>query len=499
MKKRLISLFCAVVIAFSLAAPAFAITPEEQYDNLTAIAEYIKKHGINSSLDDDPVRAGLLYLFKNNPKAYDALMDSMLRSYDRYSNFVSAGNYDVSYPTNASYVGIGVTLEQDGAKIKIAAVSEGGSAQKAGVLAGDIIEIVDGKNVQGMTIDEVSPLLRGEAGTKVAVSFNRAGVQISRVLTRMKITIENFESSLLEDGVYYMKIARFAETTSFLKFVVAIREMAAQQTKSLILDLRGNPGGEVDMALNMLNRLIPDANKTFFSIGSRDGGTVEYEHYQTEGIGPRLNKIIILCDNGSASASEIMQSSLVDLGYAEAVGQTTYGKARGQYHLVFDDGSAVVLTGLELRAPGGVDYDTVGLKPKYEVANTSKPHPAAACEKVAERFLNITNNSADTGNLNRALVAMGFLSLDKTDDINDFGTKTRDALNEFRGYYGRAGQNYLDVETAKLINQRLADFALQSVEFDSQLQKALEIAREYTKFPLQYTLDKDGNFTNIVK
>lgn len=499
MKKRLISLFCAFLIVFTVAAPSFALTAEEQYKNMTDIIDLIQERGLTSSKDDDPLRRGLLELFKQNPTAYDALMNAMLGSYDRYSNFVSAGNYDVTYPSNASYVGVGVTLEEANGFVRIAAVAPGGSAAKAGVMVGDILQFAGGKNVRGWSINDVSPILRGDAGTKVEITVTRGDVPLTFVLTRAKITIENFEGKQLEEGIYYMKIAQFAETTTFLKFMVSIREMAAAQTKSLILDLRGNPGGEVDMALNMVNRLAPDADKVFFTINSRENDSTVTQEFRTEGFGPRLNKIIILADGGSASASEIMQSSLCDLGYAEAVGQKTYGKARGQYHVVFDDGSAVVLTGLSLIPPSGKDYDTVGLAPKYPVENSLAPHPAATAQKLAERFLNITNWSEDTRTLNSALTALGFLSLEPTDDIYNFGTKTRDALNEFRSIYGIAPQDYLDVATAQKINSRLADFANVTVSVDNQMNKALELAREYTKQPLQYTLDKDGNYTNIEK
>ena len=150
------------------------------------------------------------------------------------------------------------------------------------------------------------------------------------------------------------------------------------------------------------------------------------------------------------------------------MGTTTYGKARGQYHLVFDDGSAVVITGLELIAPSTPDYDGVGLAPDHEVENTVEPHPAAQCDKVPERFLNITNWSEDTYKLNCALVALGLLDESQKADMYEFDQLTADALNAFRGYRGIAPQNYLE-------------------------------AREYAKQPMKYTVDEYGNFTNLTQ
>lgn len=496
MKKRILSLLCAAVLLIGLSMPALAYTPQEQYKNLNEIAQMIRQYGLGSSTSDDPLQKGLVTFFEQNPGAYEALMASMLSNYDRYTTYVPAGSYETTYPTNASYVGVGVTLEQYGSDLRVAALTEGGSAAKAGVMVGDILHMIGNTSAHGLSMEKASSLLRGEKGTQVSLSINRQGKYHTFLLTRSYIEISNFSSRKLEEGIYYMKLTRFADTASYLKFVFALQEMAEQQSKVLIFDLRGNPGGEVNMALNMINRLIPDKDVNFFSISSRNGNNTKIDTYTSEGIGIRLNKILLLCDKGSASASEIMVSSLGDLGYAETIGETTYGKARGQYHLLFDDNSAVVLTGLQLIPPSSKDYDGVGITPKYTVSNQLKLHPAAECAPVPERFLNITNWSEDTHKLNLALTALGFLKKPAGADMMEFDNATRDALNDFRSYYGIAPQNYLDTATAQKINARLKEFAGQKVLDDTQLQKALELAREYAKQPIQYTVDKLGNIIN---
>ena len=121
----------------------------------------------------------------------------------------------------------------------------------------------------------------------------------------------------------------------------------------------------------------------------------------------------------------------------------------------------------------------MGLTPDYVVENTTAPHPASLCEKVPERFLNITNVSEETYKLNCALVALGLLDGGQKANLYEFDELTRDALNEFRGIHGLAPQNYLDAQTAALLNQQLDQFAGQQVVQDSQMEKALELAREY--------------------
>lgn len=499
LRKKLLGLLCALVLLCNMALPALAITPQEQYENLMAIVDLIKKVGTDSSPEDDPLQKGLVALFGKDEKAYESLMTAMLGSYDRYTSFVPAGQYDTSYPTSSSYVGIGVTLEQYGQEIRIAAVTEGSSAHEAGIQIGDIITNIGPQSAYGMNIADASPLLRGAEGTSVTLGVRRGSQNYTYVLLRKQISISNFSSQLLEEGVYYMKWTRFAEMTAYIQFVFAISDMVENESKVLVLDLRGNPGGEVDMALNALNRLIPDADVNFFAIGTREGADRDYQVFKSEGMGPRLNQIIILTDAGSASASEIMASSLRDLEYATLVGEKTYGKARGQYHLVFEDGSAVVLTGLELVAPSAPDYDGVGLAPDHPVENKLVPHPASTCAQVPLQVLNLTNVSEETGKLNRALVALELLDESKKANMNEFDELTRDALNAFRTFHGQAPQNYLDAQTAQLLNDRLSQFAGQQVVVDLQLEKALELAREYVKQPLQYTVDEYGNFKNLEK
>ena len=517
--KRLLSALCAAALLVSLSASAAAANqpeeteqagqtdqaqqnPEEQrarqqYENLVAVADLIRQVGVESSPDDDPLARGLAALFEKDPAAYEALMSAMLGSYDRYTSYVPAGHYETSYPTSGSYVGVGVTLEQYGDDVRVAAVTEGGGAQKAGVLPGDLIVSVEGRNTRGMSLDDVSSLLRGDEGSSVTVGVQRAGGGATFVIQRAAISVSNFSSRLMEEGIYYMQWTRFAESSSYIQFVFAIQEMVEEKSKVLILDLRGNPGGEVDMALNALNRLIPDKGKSYFAISSRQGSQKDIQVMESDGMGPRLNQIIILTDGGSASASEIMISSLHDLGYAQTVGTTTYGKARGQYHLVFDDGSAVVITGLELIAPSTPDYDGVGLKPDHEVENQAQPHPAALCEPVPQKVLNLTNWSEDALKLNRALAALGLLDESSKQDMHEFDQQTLDALNQFRGFAGLAPQQHLDAQTADLINQRLAQFKDQQTLADKQLDYALQLARTYLNQPLQYTVDEYGNFENI--
>lgn len=417
MKKRIISALLAVVMTLTMSVSAYALTVDEKIENLEAVERFMKNYGISVSSGDEPM-ADAFRLLLEDDTFYNQFMHLMVSQYDRYSLYVPAGNYETAYPTNDNYVGIGVTMEQYGTSVRITAVAQGSPAEEAGFLAGDLIVYIDRKDYTNSTIAKMAEVMRGEEGTKITVTVKRVvnGVDnyITRTITRRYIKVPNFSARILEDGVFYMDLTRFADMQAYIDFIFAIQDMVKANTRALILDLRGNPGGEVQMALNLINRLIPDEGVTYFMTRSKINGEYDIDFYKSDGLGPRLNKIIILHDGGSASASEIVISSLKGLGYAETVGTKTYGKGRGQYHVQLGDGSVAVITGIELISPGMDDYDGVGIEPDHTVLNTTEPD-----------------------------------------------------------------ENGIDVYV------------------DKQLEKALELAREYAKQPQQYTVDNLGNFTNI--
>lgn len=417
MKNRIISAVLAIAMMASMAISSFALTAEEKLDNIIAVEEFMKDYGISVGSSDEPMKDAFKILLENDD-FYNQFMHLMVSQYDRYSLYVPAGNYENAYPTNDSYVGIGVTMEQYGNSVRITDVTKGGPADEAGFMIGDLIVYVDRRDYTNTTIAQLAQIIRGEEGTEVTVTVKRTengkDLYITRTLTRRFIEVSNFHSEVLEDGIFYMDLTRFADTNAYIDFVFALQDMVKADTRALILDLRGNPGGEVNMALNLINRLIPDKDVTYFMTRSKINGDYGMNFYKSTGMGVRLNKIIILQDSNSASASEIVIASLTGLGYAESVGTTTYGKARGQYHVQLADGSVAVINGIELIAPGHDDYDIVGLEPDHVVLNTMEPD-----------------------------------------------------------------ENGIDVFV------------------DKQMEKAVELAREYAAQPQQYTVDRFGNFTNI--
>lgn len=500
MKKLLSALLVCLMLLPTLTGALAAsetdtdLTADERYERMEAIAEFIKIYGIDSSRDDDPVMRALLTMFEDED-LYNIFMESMLGSYDSHSMFIPAGTYDSAFPTTESYVGVGITMQLDGEYAKVTDVAEGGPADEAGIKPGDLLLTAGGVTLRGKELTEISSLLRGEEGTEVTVTVRRGETELRFTLTRAQMGTPNFSSRLVEDGVYYMKWARFADTASYIQFVFAIQDMTENNCRSLILDLRGNPGGDLNMAYNVINRLLP-VSVDFFGYCTKQNDEKVYRSVTSDGIGPALNKIIILSDGDSASAAEVVQVSLCDLGYAVSVGEQTYGKARGQYHLTFTDNSAAVITSVELIAPSTPDYEGVGLTPTYEVHNETTRHPAASCDPVPTDDMTLGFVGDGPYRLNRALAALGYLDSEQVSYT--FTLSTLAALISFQQDYQLAVSPICNVYSAQALNSALESYADQTVTVDLQYEKALELAREYAAQPQQYVVDELGNVTNLI-
>ena len=228
MKNRIISAFLALVMMASMAVSSLALTADEKLENIKAVEEFMKDYGISVGSGDEPMMDAFKLMLENDA-FYNQFMHLMISQYDRYSLFVPAGNYEEAYPTNDNYVGIGVTMEQYGNSVRITDVTKGGPADEAGFKVGDLIVYVDRRDYSNTTIAKLANIIRGEEGTKVTVTVKRTengkDLYITRTLTRKFIEVKNFKSEVLEDGVFYMDLTRFADTQSYIDFVFALQDM----------------------------------------------------------------------------------------------------------------------------------------------------------------------------------------------------------------------------------------------------------------------------------
>lgn len=283
---------------------------------------------------------------------------------DPYSTYYTADEYKALLESSSGvYFGIGASVNQDVKTgiITIVKPFKDGPAYKAGLLPGDIIARVDGEEVTGLDLFEVVSRIKGPEGTSVKISVIRDGETLEVKITRGKVENPTIEYQMLDNKIGYIIISEFDDVTVG-QFKKAVDELEAQGMKSLIVDVRNNPGGLLDSVVNVLDRLLPPGLVVY----TQD----KYNKRETE-LARDYKKInvpmAVLINGNSASASEIFAGTLQDYEVATIIGTTSFGKGIVQKVIPLSDGTAVKLTVSKYYTPKGRNIHGTGIKPDIEV------------------------------------------------------------------------------------------------------------------------------------
>lgn len=286
---------------------------------------------------------------------------------DPYSVYYTKEEFaEMMEDTSGTFEGIGAYLTQDPDTKDISVVKpiKDSPAEKAGMLADDIIVEVDGEDVAGQDLNLVVSKLRGPKGTKVKVGVKRKGSSdtIYFELKRDSINAMTVDYKMLEDKIGYIEISEFADATAD-QFREAFDDLEKQGMKSLIIDLRSNGGGYVDTAVEVADRLVKDG--VIVSVKDKHGLSYKYEDAGDE----NFLKVpcVLLVDGNTASASEILTGALRDNKLATIIGTKTFGKGITQIIAPLEDGSGVKITNSKYYTPNGENIHKVGIEPDIEV------------------------------------------------------------------------------------------------------------------------------------
>lgn len=269
--------------------------------------------------------------------------------------------------TKGSYSGIGAMVSQDRSTgiSTIIRVYKDTPAERAGILPGDIIFAVDGEEVTGIDLTLlVNNYVKGEDGTDVKLTMFRESANEYKefTVTREKLDVQTVSSEMLNDGIGYIAVTEFDSITTE-QFKNGIDTLTGQGMKKMIVDLRSNPGGDLETVTAMLDYILADG-KTMVTVSDK----YEEKDIRTSGDGHELNiPIVVLVNENSASASEVFTGALKDYDMATVVGMTTYGKGIVQTLIPLSDGSAVKLTTAHYYTPNGTDIHGKGITPDVEV------------------------------------------------------------------------------------------------------------------------------------
>ncbi len=309
-----------------------------------------------------------------NGKLSKTGIDAMLKELDPYTVYYHESNIeDYRLMTTGQYGGVGALVRRMGDDTFFAEPYEGNPAQKSGIKAGDKIVSIDGKNMHKKSTDEVSSALKGPKGTTIKLEIDRKGEGIKVIdITRDEIKIPDVPySGILENKIGYVKLNSFTQTAAS-DVKSAIEKMKGEGMEKLILDLRGNGGGLLIEAVKIVNFFVPQNTVVVTTKGRVKEENRVYKTLE-EPIAENI-KLVVLIDDGSASASEIVAGSLQDLDRAVVIGQTSYGKGLVQRTYDLKYGSKVKITIAKYYTPSGRCVQRLEY---YDKENGSKPKEVA--------------------------------------------------------------------------------------------------------------------------
>ena len=270
---------------------------------------------------------------------------------DEYASFMES--------SNGNYSGIGAMLSQDYSTgiITVVQVFEGSPAEEVGLQPDDILYKVKGEEVTGQDLSLVVTDLKGEEGTAVDISVMRGTEEIDLTVTRRKIEVPTVESRMLTDTIGYIGITEFDDVTDD-QFLSALDELKEEGMQDLVIDLRNNGGGLVDVTCNILDELLPEGLIVYTEdkYGNRQEEYSDAEHYFD-------GKMAVLVNGNSASASEIFAGAIKDYGVGTLIGTQTFGKGIVQSLFPLSDGSAIKITVSRYYTPAGNNIHEVGIAP----------------------------------------------------------------------------------------------------------------------------------------
>lgn len=298
------------------------------------------------------------------------IMDETLKGYingldDEYSEYMTAEEWgDFQAEALGNYVGIGIfmSLDKNGNVVVVSPIKDT-PAEEAGLETGDIIVYVNDESVIGLASDEVSSRIKGEEGTTVKVTILRGDEYIEFEIERKAIKVYHVETEMLEDNIGYISLLTFDEGCA-VEFKSAYENLKAQGAKKIIIDLRNNTGGLVNECLEIADMMLEKDAIELVTIDAKGNKEISKSENDPIIVG---SDVVVLVNEYSASASEILVAALKENGIAQVVGKTTYGKGVIQSVLELNDGSVLKLTVNEYFTPKENKINKVGVTPDYDI------------------------------------------------------------------------------------------------------------------------------------
>jgi len=330
-----------------------AATGRETYDKLKLFSEVLSL--VESSYVDE-VDSG---------KLVQGAIRGMLKELDPHTAYMTEDMFnEMQVDTKGEFGGLGITIGLKTDVLTVISPIEDTPAWRAGIKAGDRILKVDGENTKDMSVENAVKKMRGVPGTPITISIMRDEFKEPKDFTMVRdvIKLKSVKSRVIDNAVGYLRITQFQERTD-ADLELALTTLLAQNPslKGLILDLRNNPGGLLDQAVQVSGSFLEKGKLVVYTKGRKASNNVEYK---VRGTGGRTAfPMVVLVNHGSASASEIVAGALQDWGRAVILGVDTFGKGSVQTVIPLEDGSGLRLTTAKYYTPKGRSIQNTGIKP----------------------------------------------------------------------------------------------------------------------------------------
>ena len=345
----------SILILFNFFNKADAQNLDKLYEKIDLFSEVLEK--IQNDYVDDVDQSEVM----------DSAINGMLQSLDPYSSYMNPEIFENSRTeTSGEFGGLGIEVSMESGVVKVITPIDDTPAAKAGIKAGDYIVKIDDVQVQGKTLMEAVNLMRGPIGTKIELTVRRRGLRKAKIftITRKIIEVKSVASKIIDDKVGYLRLRAFNQNSdSQLKKEISKLEKN-KKLVGYILDLRNNPGGLLSQAISISDFFLNDGQ----IVSTR--GRIKSENrkfFAKEGDKIEGKPLIVLINNGSASAAEIVAGALQDHKRAILLGETTFGKGSVQAIIPLKNRGAIRLTTSKYYLPSGKSISEVGIFPDIEV------------------------------------------------------------------------------------------------------------------------------------
>jgi len=370
--KRLVSVLTTICIIFTIVVGAFMVANFRNVVRMVEVGLLVKTQSLK------PVDSNLLL-----EGAVRGMVDSLE---DPYSSFMTKNEFlEMQRYIQGSIGGIGIYVGIKDNTIVVQAPIEGTPAAKAGILSEDIIVKINDTFTADLKYDEAVTMMRGDPGTQVKISIMRQGANklLEFTLTREIIDLPTVSSEVLKDhpDIGYLRLRMFA-SNSDEALAQELKKLQDQSIKGLILDLRDNPGGDLESAVNIAKNFVPKGPVVFTV--DRGGVTHTYESQEEPSF---KAPVVILINGGSASASEVLAGAMKDTKVGTLVGEKTFGKGIVQAIFPLGGGDGLKLTTSKYLTPNKVDIHEKGIEPDVAIAPNANQTEDLQLKKALEVLL----------------------------------------------------------------------------------------------------------------